>query len=172
MPKLKVFRTTIGFHDAYVAGPSRAAALRAWGASTDLFAIGAAEEVTEPTLMKKPLANPGVVVKQSRGTAADHMAASETPTSGRKPKAGHPTTPKPLPSRRKLDAAEKRLADAEAKFDRAKNELDNEAARLASRRRAIEQEHEAEIASLKIRRYKEEAAHREALETWRASSGN
>ena len=37
MAKLKVFRTAIGFHDAYVASPSRAAALRAWGADTDLF---------------------------------------------------------------------------------------------------------------------------------------
>ena len=40
MAKLKVFRTPIGFHDAYVAAPSRAAALRAWGADTDLFSTG------------------------------------------------------------------------------------------------------------------------------------
>ena len=30
--RLKVFRTSIGFHDAYVAAPSRKAALEAWGA--------------------------------------------------------------------------------------------------------------------------------------------
>ncbi len=30
--KLKVFRTPAGFHDAYVAAPSRKAALAAWGA--------------------------------------------------------------------------------------------------------------------------------------------
>ena len=70
MPKLKVFRTTIGFHDAYVATPSRAAALRAWGATTDLFAMGAAEEVTEADLIARPLADPGNIIKQSRGTPA------------------------------------------------------------------------------------------------------
>jgi len=171
MPKLKVFRTTIGFHDAYVATPSRAAALRAWGASTDLFAMGAAEEVTEPALTKKPLADPGSVVKQARGTAADHMAATETPSSGQRPKASDPAkAPKPLPSRKKLDAAEKRLADAEAKFDRAMQEFDDEAARLASRRRAIEHGQQTQIASLKQKRDREEEAHREALSAWRTST--
>lgn len=58
MPKLKVFRATIGFHDAYVTTPSRAAALRAWGASTDLFTMGAAEEVTEANLLTQLLAAP------------------------------------------------------------------------------------------------------------------
>lgn len=29
--KLKVYRTPIGFHDAYVAAPSQKAALKAWG---------------------------------------------------------------------------------------------------------------------------------------------
>ncbi len=65
--KLKVFRTIAGFHDAYVAAPSRAAALRAWGATTDLFAMDAAEEVTDPELMKEALADPGVVTRKSRG---------------------------------------------------------------------------------------------------------
>jgi hypothetical protein len=31
--KLKVFRTPIGFHDAYVAAPSQKAALEAWEAT-------------------------------------------------------------------------------------------------------------------------------------------
>lgn len=148
MPKLKVFRTTMGFHDAYVAAPSRAAALRAWGSTTDLFAMGAAEEVSDEALMAKPLAEPGTIIKQSRGTAADHMSASaeESPAhdraGGRKVKS---QKPKPLPSRQKLDAADKRLLDAEERFDRAKQDLDAEAAQLADRRRAIEQEYKARI---------------------------
>jgi hypothetical protein len=73
--KLKVFRTSIGFHDAYVAAPSRKAALAAWGASTDLFARGLAEVVTEPSLTKAPLATPGEVVKVSRGTKAQQLRA-------------------------------------------------------------------------------------------------
>ena len=76
MPKLKVFRTTSGFHDSYVAAPSRAAALRAWGANTDLFAMGAAEQVTDAKLMAEPLAKPGTIVKRSRASPTEHLSAA------------------------------------------------------------------------------------------------
>ena len=173
MPKLKVFRTTIGFHDAYVAAPSRAAALRAWGANTDLFAMSAAEEVIEPALMKGPLSNPGRIVTKSRGTAADHMAVSACKPSGRGQATRSKTTslkPKPLPSRQKLDAADKRLADAKAKMDRAKQDLEDEVTRLASRRRTVEHEHQTRIATLQDERDREEELHREAMDRWRAES--
>ena len=114
MPKLKVFRTTIGFHDAYVATPSRAAALRAWGATTDLFDMGAAEEVTEAHLIAKPLADPGIIIKQSRGTPAEHMAASQpSPAKGRSglKTAQKRAALKPMPSRAKLDAADEPLPE-------------------------------------------------------------
>ena len=48
MPRLKVFCTTSGFHDSIVAAPSKPAALKAWGAKTDLFSMGAARLVTDP----------------------------------------------------------------------------------------------------------------------------
>ena len=69
--KLKVFRTTIGFHDAYVAAPSRKAALAAWGTTKDLFATEAAEEVTDPDLMAEPLARPDEVIQRTRGTFSE-----------------------------------------------------------------------------------------------------
>ncbi len=72
---LKVFRTSTGFHDAYVAAASRAAALRAWGSEHDLFARGAAEEITDPVLMAEPLAKPGEVIRRSRGSLAEQLAA-------------------------------------------------------------------------------------------------
>lgn len=173
MAKLKVFRTTIGFHDAYVAAPSRAAALRAWGATTDLFAMAAAEEVIEPAFMKEPLADPGRIVKKSRGTAADHMAVSTSMPADRgqmRRSKTEPSKPQPLPSRQRLDAAEKRLADAKAKLDRAKQQLDDEAARLASRGRTVEHEHQTRIATLQDERDREEELHRDALDRWRAQS--
>ncbi|QNM82687.1 hypothetical protein H8M03_11925 [Sphingomonas sabuli] len=73
--RLKVFRTAIGFHDAFVAVPSRKAALEAWGAGTDLFSLGAAEEVTDAKLMKAPLQTPGEVVKVPRATEKEHLSA-------------------------------------------------------------------------------------------------
>ena len=78
MAKLKVFRTAIGFHDAYVAAPSRKAALAAWGSDKDLFARGAAEEVTDPDLAAEALAQPGTVIKRLRGTAAEQLASLPT----------------------------------------------------------------------------------------------
>lgn len=73
--KLKVYRTAAGFHDAYVAAPSQKAALAAWGSDHDLFARGIAELVTDPDLSAEPLASPGVVIKRSRGTTAEQIAA-------------------------------------------------------------------------------------------------
>lgn len=67
--KLKVYRTPIGFHDAYVAAPSQKEALVAWGSDSNLFAQKIAEEVSDPELMKEPLARPG------------RSSASTTPTS-------------------------------------------------------------------------------------------
>lgn len=73
--KLKVYRTPIGFHDAYVAAPSQKAALDAWGADADLFARGVAETVNDEALTREPLEQPGVVVRKLRGTADEQMAA-------------------------------------------------------------------------------------------------
>lgn len=73
--KLKVFRTPIGFHDAYVAAPSQKAALEAWGTDTNLFARGSAEQVTDEKLMKAPLERPGEVIKVERGTRKEQLAA-------------------------------------------------------------------------------------------------
>ena len=70
--KLKVFRTPIGFHDAYVAAPSRKAALEAWGADSNIFAQGIAEEVTDPKLMEEPLADPGKVIRREDAAFTNH----------------------------------------------------------------------------------------------------
>jgi hypothetical protein len=75
MPKLKVYRTSTGFHDAYVAAHSQKAALKAWGSKHDLFARGVAEAVTDPVLAKEPLAHPGEVIKRLCGTTAEQISA-------------------------------------------------------------------------------------------------
>jgi hypothetical protein len=78
MPKpkaLQVFRTPIGFHETYVAAPTKKAALEAWGSHHNIFAVGEAKQVTEPKLMRAPLATPGVVVKVSPGSTAEQLKA-------------------------------------------------------------------------------------------------
>lgn len=83
-PKLKVYVTPAGFDDAFVAAPSQAAALKAWGADVDLFQRGVANVVTDAKPMKTPLATPGEVVRVARGSRAAHLRAAGAGPGARK----------------------------------------------------------------------------------------
>ncbi|RZL68847.1 MAG: hypothetical protein EOP66_18200 [Sphingomonas sp.] len=142
--KLKVYRTVAGFYDAYVAAPSQKAALAAWGSDRDLFARGIAEQVTDPALMAEPLALPGTVVKHSRGTTAEQIAALPEQRAPAAPRDADPKPaakpqakpkPKPRPKRDELDAAEEALTSVQADFDRKKKDLAEREAALARDRR-------------------------------------
>jgi hypothetical protein len=168
--KLKVFRTVTGFHDAYVAAPSRAAALRAWGATTDLFAMDAAEQVTDPKLMAEALARPGEVIKLSRGSDIEHMAAAGPAAKPRsKAKAPPARKPKPRPSRANLDQAEKRLEEAEAAHAKEVEALEAEKAALRKREEAARRAYNAKRSRLEDSRQAEADAYDEALKEWRSS---
>jgi len=172
--KLKVYRTPIGFHDAYVAAPSQKAALAAWGSEANLFARGVAEVVTDPKLIEEPLAKPGTVVKRLRGTPAEQIAAlpktkSSPPRGETAPKsAKRPAKPAPRPDRSELDAAEQAIAKAEASHRAAERALRDEEARLAKRRRDLDRRHAAEIARLQRARDRAEAAYQKAMKAWRS----
>ena len=171
MPKLKVFRTTIGFHDAYVATASRAAALRAWGASTDLFAMGAAEAVSDPALTEAPLAEPGTVIKLSRGSTADHLAAEEYRSANNEPSTvsiRKRSKPKPLPSRAKVEAADALLATAKEDCELALETSDAQAAKLRDRRAATQAEHQSTIKALKAKRDAADEIYQNAVDRWRS----
>ncbi len=174
--KLKVFRTSTGFHDAYVAAPSRKAALEAWGADANLFARGVAEEVTDPKLTARPLERPGEVIKVSRGDLAAQLKAlgpRRTKARARKsepaPAEARPrkrAKPEPPPNRDKVDAAE-------AAFEAARKRHAAEAAVLAKRRDEIDRLLEAlrakqakERAHLERKRDEAREAYRKALAKW------
>ena len=178
MAKLKVYRRPIGFHDAYVAAPSQKAALAAWGSDRDLFARGVAEVVTDAALTAEPLAHPGTVIKRSRGTAAEQIAAlpPDTAPTRRKraepaaddaPAPAPPPAPKPKPSRAKLAAAEAALARAEAEQRSEDRALRAEEAALAKRRRAMEQAHRDARAALEAERDSAAEAYDAAMRRWR-----
>jgi len=183
---LKVFRTPIGFHDAYVAAPSQKAALKAWGSDADLFARGVAERVDDPELMREPLAQPGKVVRRLRGTAAEQFAAlpkdpprrpakaapEHPPTKGaerrqpeRQPK--RPPAPKPRPSRAALDRAEKALADADSRHRSERDALARREAELNRERRHLEKKQEAEQSKLAGKIDAERGKYERAMQTWR-----
>lgn len=144
VPKLKVYRTPIGFHDVYVAAPSQKAALAAWGSDANLFARGVAEQVDDPALTAEPLTRPGEVIRKLRGSAEEQIAALPK-GKARKSEA----KPKPPPSRAALDAAEQALAELDERQQR-------ERQRQAAERKKFEQ---------KLDRARE--AYERAVERWR-----
>jgi hypothetical protein len=133
-PKLKVFCTPVGFHNALVAAPSQKAALKAWGTTTDLFAAGRASVVEDPELQALALARPGEVVKHSRGDEAAILERieEEERNSARVPSKRKLGTPPP-PDRSDLDQAERDL-------DHAKRGFENQLAQIARRRMELEAE--------------------------------
>lgn len=169
--RLKVFRTAAGFNDAYVAAPSRKAALAAWGSDADLFARGVAEEVTDPALMEAPLAAPGEVVKRSRGSAAEQFAAlpPDAPKATRKAPARKPASakPAPKPSRDALDRAEGALEKADADHRAAQRALAERQAALDREKKALARDWAAERDALEQARADADAAYAAALERWR-----
>ena len=171
--KLKVYRTAIGFHDAYVAAPSQKAALEAWGSDKDLFGRGIAELVTDETLTAEALAAPGTVIKRLRGTEAEQLAAlpADTPKRGGadrpKPKTPTPSPKKPRPSRAKLDAAEAAIVDTEHKHEAALAEIARREKALAEEKRALRRKQDEEMTKLERARDIAAASHTKAMEAWR-----
>lgn len=177
--RLKVFRTSIGFHDAYVAVPSRKAALAAWGAERDLFASGAAEEVTDPALQAEALDHPGEVVRKVRGTLDEHLAAlgprpersapapAASPARKRSPPAPAPPPPPPRPSRTDLDRAEAELADLRADVERERTALQAE---LQRRLAEFDQRQARRIGSAEQRVADEQERYDERMRRWRRNT--
>ena len=149
--KLKVFRTPIGFHDAYVAAPSQKAALEAWGIDTNLFARGSAEEVDDAELTKVPLEHPGQVVKVLRGSREEQLAAlakQKPPRRKAAPKAE--VVPKKAkkrarkPSRTPLTRAEQALEKVEKRHESQREAIAKEERALERKRREMKRRHERE----------------------------
>jgi len=177
--KLKVFRTSAGFHDAYVAAPSRKRALAAWGADADLFARGVADEVTDPKLMAAPLERPGEVVKLSRGDLSAQLEAL-----GPRKKAGQVRAraagakqadpprkmvkPKPPPKRDKVDAAETALDQAGQRHRAQARALEDERDAVERRLEALRAKQDRELGKLEQARHAAREAYRLALEKWSA----
>ena len=167
--RLKVFRTAIGFHDAYVAAPSRKAALDAWGSDRDLFRMGAAEEVTDKALIRAALARPGEVIKRERGSTAEHVAAlpkrkspaaAAVPTEARK-------KPPPRPSRAGLDKAQAALDAAEEQRRKQLDRLTKEEAALARKRRQLVADWDKKMVELERARDTKRSELATAMERWR-----
>ncbi len=180
---LKVYRTPIGFHDAYVAAPSQKAALKAWGTDTNLFARGSAEQVTQADLIQEPMAHPGTVIKRPRGSEADHLASlatasprkarkeqrGEAPSKSRRQAKKRTSPPVPRPNREVLNAAEEALAQ-QAKDAKAELKLlEEKLSRLRADMDLLRKKQRKASDSLERRVATERRKYEAALERWRAS---
>lgn len=161
MPKLKVYATRIGFHDAVVAAPNQKAALAAWDVRENLFAQGAARVADDPATVKAALAHPGVVLRRGAGSSGSFSTAPGAPEV---PKLARPkgaksakAAPEKAPDRSGLDAAERALSDFEtaagerrAAIERRRRDLEAEARglerELERKRRSLERDRERERA--------------------------
>ena len=174
--KLKVFRTSTGFHDAYVAAASRKAALAAWGADADLFARGVAEEVADPKLTAEPLARPGEVIKLSRGDLSAQLKALGPRKKVKvKVKADAPeevaklrkaARPRPPPKRDKIDAAEAALKQARQRHAAEIKALEDKRDAIERRLEALQAKQGKEAGKLQRARDQAREAYREALDKW------
>jgi small-conductance mechanosensitive channel len=173
--KLKVFRTPIGFHDAYVAAPSQKAALEAWGADGNLFAQGIAEQVTDPTLMEEALERPGEIIRKVRGSADEHFAALDRVAKRQGKKDSKPSKAKAQkpkvkkPSRSELDAAEESIDAAKARHKSEVKEIDREIEALERRRRDLLRRHERERDELEEARDSARSSYEQAKRAWEKS---
>lgn len=172
--RLKVFRTPIGFHDAYVAAPSQKAALEAWGANTNLFAQGAAEQVTEPKLTKAPLEHPGEVIKVLRGDEAAQLKAlggTRSRPAGKKEggsriKSGMTKRRGPKPSRAKVARAQEALEKLDAAHSKELQELRDREQVLARKLREAHRSYHDKRAALEEKAESARSDYEAKLREW------
>ena len=154
MPRLKVFCTTSGFYDNIVAAPSRPAALKAWGAKTDLFSMGVARQVTDPKIEKKALERPGEVIRLKR-SGEEAPAPKRTPKRKAKP-----------PSRARLNAAEQKLEELQSKQAKEREPVERELKALQKKLDQLDARHAKARAEAERKVEQEREAYEAALEDW------
>lgn len=168
MAKLKVYRTPIGFHDAYVAATSQKAALDAWGADVNLFARGVAEQVDDPAFTADALAQPGTVIKKLRGTLEEQLSALPSDAAAKPAAKPRRARKAPRPSRDNLDRAEAELKALRERQAEEEKELRRREAALAAERLDLQDRHREELASIKVELETARNSYATAVENWRA----
>lgn len=183
--KLKTFRTSLGFFDLAIAAPSMKAALEAWGARSNLFHQGAAQETDDPDIVAATIAKPGIVLRRPVGTHEPFAEQAELPTGLLEPRPDRPRQPQREPVRSsaaKADPAAERkaaLAYARAEKQREAERRQQEAAlakakarrdRLVAKAEAALAEahraHAAEVSAIEAERDALDARARAEAERW------
>src|SRR5579872_4228488 len=139
--KLKVFLTSDGLTDYYVATSSKPKALAAWGVKQDLFKDGRAEETDDPALTAAALEKPGEVLQRPAGGQPPVIPPLTRPAPRKALRAPPPRRPSPPPpppkpspeALRRLADLERRMAGLEVSFERQQQDFAAERATLEAR---------------------------------------
>ena len=158
MPRLKVFCATSGFHDSIVAAPSKPAALKAWGAKTDLFSMGVARLVEDPKIARKALDRPGEVIRLKRSGRGEEVRAPPK-------KAKRKSSP---PNSDKLRTAEAKLAALDAEQGKQRNQVDRDLKALEAKRDPLHKRHAKARAAAELKVEQTREAYDAALADWEA----
>ncbi|HWF00283.1 MAG TPA: hypothetical protein VG248_10845 [Caulobacteraceae bacterium] len=176
--RLKVYQAPFGFHESVVAAPNQKAALAAWGAHQNLFALGEAAEAEDPAAIAAALAAPGTPLARPLGSDGAFLLDPERPDlpaapradrvgrrAGKGPRrAAAPAKAPPRPDRRPLDRAEQWLGSLEEQKAGALAELDR-------RRKALETEAAGRALQLDQRIAKARSELERARKAYRAAGG-
>jgi type IV secretory pathway VirB10-like protein len=163
--KLKVYQTSVGFYDLVIAAPSMKAALKAWGAASNLFHQGLAKEVADKATINAAIGKPGIVLRRPVGSDKPFSEsvklpddlASERPTprkaAQRAPKARGDTARRAAAAyekqQQKEDTKRTRGEEAEAK---ARERREAAIAGFQSKLDDAEREHDGAMAYLETER--------------------
>jgi colicin import membrane protein len=144
--KLKAYRTSLGFFDLAVAAPSMKGALEAWGAKSNLFQRGYAQETSDPAIVAATMAKPGVVLKRAVGSKG---AFSE-----------RAAPPKDLPAEKSAKPARRERQEERKRSARPGDDgaADEAAIAFESEQRRREDERRRDEAAREERRKRQEAA--------------
>src|ERR1700712_3170834 len=66
--KLRTYQAPLGFFDMAIAAPSMKAALKAWGADSNLFHQGVAKEADDPKVIAATMSKPGIILRRPVGS--------------------------------------------------------------------------------------------------------
>lgn len=150
--KLKTYQTSLGFFEQAIAAPSMKAALEAWGADSNLFHQGVAQESSDPDVVAATIKKPGVVLKRPVGSDG--------------PFSEHAELPKNLGRDGRTRPAHKPSAKAKKSLVQPDKAADRKAAQAYERER---QRREREEAKVEAARQKERARRQEAIDKAQAA---
>ena len=183
--KLKTFQTSLGFYDLAIAAPSMKAALEAWGAGSNLFHQGVAEETDDPDVVAATMSKPGVVLKRpagSNGRFAEHSdlpsdldparrdrAGKPSPEAGeasRLPRSANGTPARPPPSSRRSRNAARPSAGGRAARERDRERREKATAEAQAALDKAEREHAKRAADIQAESRRFEKRSRAEGDRW------